>query len=412
MVDKLSKIYSQPPSRTIKSKRKRADGDLLTWYVDSMKANRVLNQGNEFFNLFKNCLLQPYVVDGKPALRTIPSDKFIVRATNPLDRSKPTQIVLLMGVKSDGMGRKVEVYQGFTKDEILYFNSNGEIETGMMADNEMDGGNPFGHLPFAYVNRSSNSVMPKQDTDMLAMVKLFPVLLADLSFAIMYQAFSIIYGIDVDDENLKMAPNAFWRMKSEPNSDKTPSIGVIKPQVDISEVLGYISATLSFWLQSRNIRPGAVGQLTAENFSSGVSKMVDEMDTSEDRQRQVEYFRPAEVEDLWPLIMDRMHPYWVSNGLIENTAMFTPGAQVEVNFAEQLPLLRRGTLVADLKVEVEAGFLKKRDAIQKLNPQWSSEEVDAYAADIQAEKAANMPMVQPKQEPVADEEEADDGSAA
>ncbi len=132
------------------------------------------------------------------------------------------------------------------------------------------------------------------------------------------------------------------------------------------------------------------------------------MDTSEDRQKQVEFFKPAEEEELWPLIIDHMHPFWVENGQIQNKALFSPGAYVEVNFAEQLPLIRRGEMVKDLEAERDAGFIMTRDCIAKLNPQWDETEVDAYAARVQAERDAKAPDTTPDGEPVDEDEKEDD----
>ncbi|HEV8043812.1 MAG TPA: hypothetical protein VGP38_01445 [Rubrobacter sp.] len=416
VVDKLSKIYQQAPARTVLDGTE-ADVKLLGWYERKMGINRTLNQGNEFFNLFKNCLLQPFVNGkGQPRLRAIPSDRFVTLSRDSDDPTRPTHTILLAGTRRDPSGAMVDLYYGYTDEEIVIFNSKNEVETAMMAElGNPEGSNRFGKMPFVYVNRSLNCVMPKQDTDTLVMTKLIPVLLADLGFAVKFQAFSIMYGIDLDDEGLKMAPNAFWRFKSG-DGEKTPSIGSIKPQVDIDQVLGFIQAMLSIWLQSKNIRPGSVGQMTEDNFSSGISKLVDEMDTSEDRQKQVEFFKPAE-EELWDLVMHHMHPYWSENGLIDTAgARFTDTAKVETNFAEQLPLVRRGELVKDLSAEVQAGFTTKKAAVAKLNPQWTQAEVEAHMEEIKAEKAAatppafakNAPPFGKKPEEEEEEEDKDD----
>jgi len=144
-----------------------------------------------------------------------------------------------------------------------------------------------------YVNRSPNFLLPPEDTDTMRMTVLLPVLLSDLNYAVKYQAFSILYGINVDDQNLAKSPEAFWMFKTDPGDDNKPEVGQIKPQVDITEVIQLIVTELSMWLNSRNIRPGSVSNVSAENMVSGISKLVDEMDTSDDRQKQAELYASA-----------------------------------------------------------------------------------------------------------------------
>src|SRR5690606_21122764 len=157
----------------------------------------------------------------------------------------------------------------------------------------------------------------------------------------LFQAFSVIYGIDIDDVNIKWGPRHFLRFKSDENRETKPEIGTIKPQVDITEVKDWIISQISLWLTTRGIRPGSVGDIGGDSFASGISKMIDEMDTSEDRNKQVGYFQPAE-EDLWELL-PLMHEVWKSNGLLDLSAPSWPkGVSVITNFAEQVPIVRRG----------------------------------------------------------------------
>ena len=53
--------------------------------------------------------------------------------------------------------------------------------------------------------------------------------------------------------------------------------------------------------------------------------------------------------------MHKIHPVWVDNNLIDETRKFKDGSYVQVEFAQQLPLMNRGDIVRDLRDEVEAG---------------------------------------------------------
>lgn len=403
VIDKLTNIYQTCVSREVIDGSK-SDQELVDWFTEKMRANSQMNSANELFNLSKACLIGPYLdKEGTPGLRVVLNDRFIAVSDDPICPHKPTYIILLAG-KVNGKA----IYHTYSDTQFMISNDKGEIETQMMFElGNPEGINEYGRIPYTYVNESKYRVQPKLDSDTLKIVKLVPVMITDLNVAAMFQSFSIIYGIDVNDENLKMAPNAFWRLKSEANSDKKPEIGQIKPQVDYDQVLGLIQSELSLWLFTKGIRPGAVGTLTADNFASGISKMIDEMDTYEAREKQVEYFKVAE-KDLWDLILKHMHPYWVSEGLIENRAEFSPDASVMTSFAVQLPMQTRGQVVKDIREEFESGFTSRKRAIMKLNPELNENEILELMKEIDLERT----IIQEEEPQEAKAEETEDDTEA
>jgi hypothetical protein len=390
IIDKLSKIYQQKPVRTIENGTD-ADTELLSFYEESFNINKYMNIGNEFFNMFKNCLIQPYVHKNKPAMRIIPSDRFLVRSTDDVNPMNPTEVIIFMGEKKV-LGKKEKVYHIYSDTEFLIVNEKGDILTSEMAaiDN-VDGVNVVGRLPFVYVNKSANLLIPKEDSDILKLTKVIPIILSDLNCAAMFQCFSIIYGINVNDENVVLAPNAFWSLKTEGNGEQKAEVGQLKPQVDIDQVLGLVESELSLWLSSKGIRPGSIGTMTKDSFASGISKIVDEMDTYEERCKQVEVFTETE-KNFWDLLMNTLHPYWLANGMIDAMPLFSLDAKFKIKFAEQVPLIDRGQIVDTLKKEVDAGFTSVDVAIKKLNPEMTDQEIEDLKAEIESDKTVEVPI--------------------
>lgn len=386
VTDKLSQIYQQEPTRNVSTNRD-SDKELLSMYEQSMSFNSEMNGSNEFFNLFKNNLIQPYIHNMQPKLRTISSDMFTVYSDSDVDPTIPTHVITFHA----GKNRKDDpttLYYVYTDTEFMIFDDEKDLRSDLMSKfgKELeDGINIAKTIPFVYANKSRNLLIPKIDTDVLSMVLLLPVMLADLNFAVMMQAFSIIYGIDIDDEGIKMSPNAFWNFRSDEGTDKPPQLGILKPQVDIEPTLNLIQAEISMWLQTKSIKPGAVGKLTPENYASGISKIIDEMDTSEARQKQVSVYKDVESE-LWFKITNFMHPLWRSRNLIDTRLDFSSDAKIQTNFAPQLPLLNRGDLVDDLKKEVDAGFTTRFRAIKKLNPRMTDDEIEQLMSEIDEER--------------------------
>lgn len=389
VIDKLSKIYSEPPVRKLSSGAQKKDEDLLDFYVKSFDINNTLggaDGANGFFNLFKNAWVEPFLdpTEKSAKLRIVPSDRFFVYSADTINPMRPTHFVKIMGTIRDGSGEKILMY-AYTETEFVIFTWNGsesEIRDDMMAQAGLaDGVNPLGKLPGVYINRSKYNLIPKVDSDFLAMTKLVPLCISDINFALMFQAFSIIYMIDVDQSGLKYSPNAIWDLKSDGKSDKEPKVGSIKPEIDSDKALAFILAQISLWLQTKNIKPGTIGTMGVDNAASAISKVVDEIDTSDDRKQQVPYFVKAEKE-LWDLVINDYHPIWMRQPGYKNPVAFTKGIEVTTTFSEQRPIIDTTKAIGDQSAMMEVQIQSRRGALKDLYPDWTDEQIEAKIAEV------------------------------
>jgi hypothetical protein len=377
VIDKLTNIYQTTVVRRVQDGTE-SQHEMLDWFQTEMSTNSVMNNSNELFNLCRSSLVYPYTYKGMPRIRAILNDRFVVCSSDPMNPEIPTDVILIAG-QTDG----VTVYWYWNATEFYITDSEGKRRLDLMSQlGNVDGINPIGRLPFVYVNESKHRLTPPPDMDTLKIVKLLPVMLSDLNLAALFQSFSIVYGIDLDDTDLKFSPNAFWRLKSDATSDKKPEIGTIKPTVDFDQVLRLVESQLSIWLETKGIKASTVGTLTTDNAASGISKLIDNMDTFEARQKQVTVYTSAE-KDLWNLVLNYMAPYWASTGMLSGPK-FPYGLPVDVttNFSVQLPTQQRGAVVRDLKDEYSAGFISRVRAVKKLNPEMTEVEVEALIAEI------------------------------
>lgn len=409
IIDKLSKIYSKQPRRRalVNGEPSERDQALLDWYCKEMKCDIYWSTANELFNLHKCVFVEPFVSNGKPGMRAVPADRFLVRSTDPIDPTRPTEYIKIMPSQDPRSAKFKNNYYVYTADEFTPINSDGKIMADVLqAVGNPEGINPFGAIPGVYINRDLYSVFPKPDSDMLRMSVLLAVMLGDINTAVAFQAFSIIFAIDVNAENLQMSPNTFWNLKSDKLGDKKPEVGTIKPTVDITEVQNLIMTELAFWLNTKNIRPGSVGDASVEQFASGISKMIDEMDTSEDRQIQTQFFKQGE-EDFWTFIAYKAHPFWVRNKLINQSALFTPGVEFVVEFPEQLPFAKRAEVLKDVIQEMKEGLTTKKRALKRLEPDMTEAEIESLLLEVEEEsviqveeaptETAEMPIMQSEQ---------------
>jgi len=395
IMDKLSKVYANPPQRIVEGSD--SEKELFDWYSKSFKIDQNMGMANAYFNLTKRALLEPYLYKpdamkpGIPKLRIIPSHRVLVISHDKSDPTIPSVVVTYEGkYQATPTGQARRYFKATSASNFIYFDEDKRNITALYApENNQDGVNFYGAIPYVYMNRSPDSIMPTQDTDTKRMAILIPTLLADTNYASMFQAFSILYGIDVSDQGLKMAPNAFWTFKSEMGIESKPQIGSIKPEMDVDGSLNLIASQLAFWLNSRGVRPGSIGDINGTNFSSGISKMIDEADTADDRKEQVPYFKHAE-EELWDLVLHKMHPIWSNLGLIENRTFYRPTSTVTVKFPEQLSMQKRSELVKESIEELKAGLTTKKIVLKKLNPEMTDEDIDQLLSEIDTNEVINI----------------------
>ena len=384
LIDKLGKTYAKDPIRTAVSNgesNNKSDQELVEFYEEKFQMNTKMNSADEYSFLTKGYALELFLHKGEQKLRVIAYDKFLPFSDDPVDPTAMTAFIKFMGMRDveviDRRSREgvrlvqKEVFFVTSDDEFIAFDIDGEIYQPAMEDNE--GVNPFGIIPQVYGSRANDKLIPIQDSDLLAMTKVIPVILSDISGAILFQCFSIIWGIDIDFEEMKLSPNAIWSLKSDKTSDKQPVVGTLKPEADIEKVMMFVINVFTFWLETKGIKVGSVGNMDGASFASGISKIIDEMDTTDLRKTQVQAMKRDE-KDFWHKLAI-VHNQWVESGQIKGMDKFSDGFSIVLEFDEPKTPVGRDEEVTTKKLEVESGFLDPETAIKELYPDLTEEQV-------------------------------------
>ncbi len=370
IIDKLSKIYSTPVSRDAENP---VDQEIMDFYINEMQVDTYFGDSNRFFNSMRNTLVEPFLDGDLPRMRVIPSHQFLPFSDDPIDPNRMTHLIKFMG-EIDGS----EAFFVYTADEFLAFNEQGKTLNQFMKENE--GINPFGIIFQTYINKSRHLLVPKADKDLLQMGILIPLILTDLNFAVEFMSHSIIFGIDLDSDNLELNPNAFWDLKSDSEGNK-PEIGQIKPQVDIPQVVELVEFLLVRWMESRNIRPMGAGRVGADNASSGISLMIKEVDTTDDRKEQIRFYQEAE-KVFWQNIKV-MHNTWVEAGLIKEKRKFSDEFDPVIVFPKPVPLETLDDIIARHEKLFDLGLTTKRLALRDIFPDRKEEEIEEMLKEIE-----------------------------
>lgn len=380
VVGKLAKSYGEDPLR------KCEEQEFVDSMTDKIQTSVKMSLAEKYSYLNRGYALKPKLTNlGKIKLDVLPYDKFYVKADDPSDKSLPTVFVEFLGRtersiitrRGDEELLKVDCFIAYTDTEIIGFDENG-IQMMEIAQ-ELDYKNPIGTIPFVYGNRSVSNIVPKQDTDFLKLSKILPLMLSDINGAIMFQCFTLIYGIDVEFNDATMSPNAIWQLSSNPKSDKTAQIGTLQPTVDSDKALTFFKNILAFWLDSKGIDAGSIMQLDSQAIASGLSKAMDELDTTEARKESINYL--AQEEKQLYVLLAKLNNYWI--GVPEARELKLKMVDVkkvedsiEVEFKEPMAKLDYTTEIDNSIKMLKEGLSYREKEIIRLAPYISEDEIN------------------------------------
>lgn len=371
-IDKVSATYSKSPSRISEDAREQ---EFVDFYKEALDIDQSGYIADAYSNLFKGFAWEPYVdKNGKPAIRELPFNSFIVMSDSSVNPEEETIFIKLMGKK--GESEDSMLLHVYTNEEFDAFYLNGAEASEYLVENQ--GINVIGTIPFVYGKRQKNRLLPVLDSDMLKIAKAIPVMLTDAAGAQMFQCFSILYGVDVNFDNARMSPNVIWSLKSDRESDKNPQVGTIKPEADTQKVIDFVMTIFTLWLETKGVRVGSMGQVSGTSQASGIAKMIDELDVYEIIKRQQEWFEKDESE-LWNLKLPKIHNYWIKSGMVNPSKV--PGLMpdelnIEVEFEDPKPLKSRMEEITEIKAEIELGTMTMEQAIKLLHPEYDDSKIE------------------------------------
>lgn len=416
IIDKLSTLYAKEVTREEETESE-SNQDIVDWYVKTLGMDPKMICSQKQFNVSKYTALEPYIDRDSetdfdvPKLRVLPAHQFLVYSDDKVDPTRTTVFIKILGqfIKETGVEdskgiriqKTVTVYMLYDKDNVVAIDSDREVRTDFMVGNE-EGENPFGVIPFIYINASEFSLIPNPDTDTLPMSVLIPLLLTDLNYATQFMSHSIVYAIDADINDLSGNPDAVWHIKSElreDGSEAKATIGTIKPEVDIDKVLKLVETELRMWLDTKSIKAASIGNLEIENAASGIAKMIDESDTTEARQEQETLYQDVEKR-LWKLI-GIMHDVWLENGdNLEEKRRVIDALKVNTTFEDQEVVVDTEKKIREVKMKLDTGLTSKRRAVREANPELDETELDELMAEIEEDesKAFNIQIPQMEME--------------
>jgi hypothetical protein len=385
--DKITHIYQTGVKREVDPE---TDQTALDEYVKDTRLNDELNYNNELLNTF-GYSLQSLAVDedGKNYSVAVDNNKFIPVNFSRNRKNKMDMLILVMDKINNS-----QIYWVWTDKQFAIIDQDGKIRWELMQEqyeepidmSEESLENPYGKIPYEYITTSRTSIMPEVAYDILQISLCIPLLMTDIAYVSKFTAFSILWTIDIDTDKLPHAPNATWNLKSgggEDLGEAKPQIGTLKPDGDTDKMISLTLFMLGAWLESMGIPSGGIGKIDGGNLSSGISKIIDELDISDLREKQTKIYQDFERR-YFDKYFHYLNPVFITSPDYDDVKhSYSPNAEVITTFPIQRPIINRMEVLNEIEKELNLGLITKRQALVKLYPELSEADIDAKLAEIE-----------------------------
>jgi flagellar motility protein MotE (MotC chaperone) len=399
VTDKLSKVYAEAPIRYTSND---TDRELIEEFSRLLNVNSVLNYANKMSNLNYRCALEIFVEEGKQHVRVLNAHQFFVYSDSPTSPNKPTVFCKLLG-REEKMVQQVSTTKGkritnadeiqtvdilalYSDTEFMIIDTSGELRQDKMSAMGLSGtNNPFGLIPFVYINKSQTELIPYTNQTSYDMGILIPKLLTDLNYSAQYLSHSVVWTKNTDLSGAEINPDAVVNLGDSREGEGEPEIGTINPVVDIDGILSLIQFQLSSYLSTEGLKAGSVGQMEASSASSGISKIIDESDATEARKDQTELFHSVE-KDFW-YKFSVMQKVWSTSGLVEEKQTLDPEflKTFVVKFAEIKPLESEKTKYEKIQIARDLKLITKKQALKDIYPNMPDDQLNARIEELEEE---------------------------
>lgn len=397
VTDKLSKLYSESPIRFSEK-----DKELMDQFAALARVDSEFDQANKMSNLNNRSAIEIYVEEGVQKVKVLNAHQFLPYSDSITSPNEMTVFIKLLGrepkrmeVVSDRQGNRndtedeitmVDIFALYSDDEFMIIDSGGAVRSDKMREmGATSTKNPFGVIPFVYINTSHSELVPYPNQTGHDIGILIPKLITDLNYSAQFLSHSVIWTKNADMSGQEINPDAIVDLGDTDGEGNTPDIGTIDPKTDIDGVLKLIAFQLSGYLSTVGIKAGSIGQMEASSAASGIAKIIDESDTTEARKDQSHLFRGAE-KDFWNKF-SKMQKVWSNAGTVKKKETFSDDFidSFAIKFAEIKPMESEKEKYEKMKVARELKLITKKQALREIYPNLPEAQLDKRITELEEE---------------------------
>ena len=386
IIQKLAKVYSGQVLRAPENPVD-ADKDALEFYEEYLEIDKQMKLANRYFKLFKHVMIEPYFDRyGVPKIRVMPSFTYSLYSDDIIEPNQPTEIIKHLVMTPNDKTKDIHVITN--NEEVITVTGDGIVLSSEP--------NEYGVSPYTLIKDNDEELLPIQDDDLISMQKCICLLLTDLSYASKYQSWSLFVLIGAKTDRPSFNPNAIIHLERDADGN-APSLDAIKPTLDSDAMLRQVEALLGMLLTTKSLSIGSVSTtLTTTNTASGVAKILDQAETTEEKTDQVAYFSTAE-KSFWYKFAHSILPVWKKNGSIMSDFIktFTEVFKLAISFPDQSVVASEKDRIETIALKLKNGLISQKLALKETNPEMSEEQLDELQNEINQERAemfANFPQ--------------------
>jgi len=378
IVKKLAMVYRSPPSRS-PALDLESDKEFISLYEKETDINAFQKLLNRYFKLSKHAAIESYVNEqGAPALQVLAAHQFTPISDSKID---PTLATYMVKHISWGKDKKSQVHIVWSDAEHYTMDGMGKI---IESPDEKE--NPYGVMPIIHVKETLDRLIPVEDDDLVSMQVAICLLLTDLSLGMKYRLWGIIYIIGAKGDKFSFNPNSVLYLPRD-SKGELPQVGSIRPEFNATEALQMVETLVGMLLSTKSLKPGSVtGNLSTQNASSGIAKMLDEAEVTEDKQDQVAFFIKQERE-LFAIVRTQMN-IWGEAGMLNSLWMpmrLSEDFELQIRFPDMKPVQTEKEIVETESLKLETKLTTHKRAVMSSNPELTEEEADELMIQIAKE---------------------------
>lgn len=427
IINKKSSVYARQPLRTTESK---SDQALVDYYVDELGMNEIMQKANRYYNLFSNTVLYAVPSGDKIKACVVPPYLYSVMP-NKFDPTYLEGFVFNRFMEEDSLLQRDDV-NAATGVEGWSRQRGQENGTGLVGSEERNTDqsrqlifwtglehfttdnegnrivfypemgpeqyvNPIDRLPVVSLNKDRDAQpWATQGEDMVDLTLAIQTGWTDLLTIAKHQGFSILTIVSPDEpKKLNVGVNRAVWLKQSPGQE-TPSINYVTGNSPLNEYKELLMELLGLLLTTNDMSPGSVSGLTsAKNFTSGFQALIEMADTLEALESDKPILRNAEHE-FWEVIA-AWHNYMYDIGVLNEEAKalgkFSDDVDVMIHYSDMKPIESEQDRILAVKELRTMGLMTKEDALKKLNPDLTQDQIKQKLADIASERAVNVSEV-------------------
>lgn len=429
IVDKRAGIYKRPPIRLATPVENQP---LVNFYENEMSLNVLMAKANRYMCLASNTVVYIRPKDGKLSGCVVPAyqysivpqadDQTVVEAyifsafnnasqVTPQDAPYPATGVQSYSEqrysKSQGdlvasnerqLDDSSTQYIFWTDQQHITTDSNGlPYKVDGMGEEQFE--NPINLKPVVNVARDrDNEPWATQGEDMVDLAIALQMGWTDVMTIAKHQGFSILtITSEQEPKKLSIGVNRAVWLKTNPGPGPQPSIGYVQGNSPLDAYKALLQELLALLLTTNNMEPGSIGgSAQSRNFTSGFHALIAMADSLEAVEADKPIMMKAEKE-VWQVIA-AWHNWMFDTGQLSDEARalgkFSEDFEIQVQFADVKPLESEDERINRVKTLIDLGLITKKDALKKLNPDLSEDQIDSKLEEIENESQSRFKKAQ------------------